>query len=400
MKIQRPQSGLFARRASPRRGCAPLLVLFVVAAAVVVLGRDWMRLNLRHGLAPMNLAAAQAAFDRGDLSAAIAAAQQVLERDATDEAAYVLLIRALIYRSYVDYAGSADRAQALAFSQEALAVLPRSLSAQAAHGYALQANGQAEAAGRLALLVIESAPQHILARIVLSLSYGARGIFDAALREAELALSLAQAQRRYELESYRALAIAQGDRGNYRLALAQLEHALAFNNRLIPLHFETAHYAQQIRNFDLATVSYYRILTLDESNVKARARLCELSNRLQERASARTYCREVTQLAPQWATGWYKLGREYFLGGEYAPAQAAFARCAQLQVEQNVAVAERQLECWYLQGQSAEIRGDCLALMTVYEQFLEMARGAGLPQTWVYPPGGPPVCATARARGG
>ena len=151
----------------------------------------------------------------------------------------------------------------------------------------------------------------------------------------------------------------------------------------------------QVSDIDRATVSYYRIMNLDEDNVKVRVRLCELSDRLLERESALRYCREVTELAPAWSDGWYKLGRLLYLAGDYLKAQNALSRCSRLQVEEEVEIQLRRLECWYLQGQSAEIRGDCTGLMAVYREFLDMVEAAQLPQTWTYPPGGPPICAGA-----
>ena len=398
MKIMRNSSGLFSRPSPTGRGCAPLFVLVMVAMAVVGLGRHWIGQRLdpnRQQGTNVSLAMAQAAFAEGDLNKAVAFAQQILEWEPTDSAAYQLLIRALIYRSYSDLNRESDRQRALDLSRSRVESQPRNLDTQAVHGYALQANGYAEEAGRIALRIVERAPDHVLARIVLSLAYGSQGIFEAALREAALSVDLAEQQRRYRLESRRALAIAQGDRGNYQAALTELEQALDLNGKLIPLHFESALFALQISDIDRATVSFYRIVALDQGNVKVRVRLCELSNRLHERDSAMRYCREVTELAPNWSDGWYKLGRQFFLSGHYEQAQVAFNRCARLQIKQDITIDERQLECWYLQGQSAEIRGDCDALLSVYREFQDMAQRAQLPQTWIYPPVGPPIC-TAR----
>ncbi len=116
------------------------------------------------------------------------------------------------------------------------------------------------------------------------------------------------------------MALAYGDLGKYREAVAQLDHAISLNGRLIPRHFEAAFFAMQISDIDKATVAYYRIMALDEDNVKVRVRLCEFSDRLLERESALRYCREVTELAPAWTDGWYKLGRLLFLGGDYVNA--------------------------------------------------------------------------------
>lgn len=393
----RSTSGQFARRSLSGRGCAPFFVLIAVAMSVVALGRNWIGQWLvlhRSQRIAVNLPAARAAFDSGDFGAAINQAQQLLESEPQNEAAYELLVRSLIYRSYSELGRESDRALALSLSEEASSKLPRSETLLALRALALQANGLGEEARRMALRVAERSPEHVLARIALSLAYGSQGLFAAGLREAELAVSLAERDRDYLLDSYRALAIAHGDQGNYRQALIKLDRAIEINNRLIALHFEAAHFALQFSDIDRATVSYYRVLALDEGNVKVRVRLCALSNRLQERKSALRYCKEVTQLAPDWAEGWHKLGREFFLSGSFGAAQAAFKTCARLQLEQDVDAEGLQLACWYLQGQSAEILGDCGSLMSIYGEFLDLVKRAELPQTWRYPPGGPPICAS------
>ena len=42
---------------------------------------------------------------------------------------------------------------------------------------------------------------------------------------------------------------------------------------------------------------------------------------------------------------------------------------------QNVPISERRFECWYIQGQAAEIRGDCESLIAIYNEFRAIARG-------------------------
>ena len=403
MKLHRERQSAYNRRqlrAKPGSGCAPLVILLLVALGVVAGGRHWMALRLNQRSAPgltVSLRQAFAAFHQGDLSAAVDYAAQLVERGGAGAEAYDLLVRALIFRSYSEVGREADRDEALAVSEAALARWPRDLDMGALNGYALQAGDAAETAGRAALRIVERHADHVLARIVLSLSYGARGLAVAALREAEAGVDLARRQGRYLVESQRALALARGDRGDYRAALAALERALDFNSKLIPLHFEKAHYAWQLGDVDGATVAYFTILALDAGNVKARARLCQLLERQGDRSLALRYCREVSELRPGWSDGWYALGRLHFLSGDYASAQTAFGQCSRLQVQQGLAIAERQLECWYLQGQSAEILGDCPALLGVHAEFQQMAFAGQLPQSWSYPPGGPPVCARATA---
>lgn len=394
MRITRNKSPLFTRR-HKRGGCLPFVVLIGVAITVIALGRNWIGqwFSLHHPQhSQVNLQRAQSAFNNGDLTAAIDYASQLLEENPDDADVIQLLVRALIYNSYTEYNHQSDRQRALDVSGNGLVSYPRSLDMQAIRAYALQANGRSAEASRMALRVIDRSPEHIMARIVLSLSYGSQGIFEAALREAKVAVELADQYEQYQMESYRTLAIAHSDLGDYTNAIVGIDHAINFNRKLIPLHFERALYAIQIGNTDQATVSYFQIMAYDDDNIKVRFRLCELSSSLQERDSALRYCGEVTERAPEWSDGWYQLGREFFLNGDFVNAQASFNQCSTLQVKQDVPIEDRRFECWYLQGQSAEILGDCQALLTTYHQFQEMARRADLPQTWTYPPEGPPAC--------
>src|SRR5690606_24099902 len=116
-----------------------------------------------------------------------------------------------------------------------------------------------------------------------------------------------------------------------------------------------------------------------------------------QRASAIQFCQQVTELAPDWSDGWYQLGREYFLEGRFAEAQTHLNQCSTLQVMQHVPVDQRRFECWYMQGQAAEILGDCDGLLATYNEYRVMALDAGLRQTWLYPPEGPPGCTNASA---
>jgi tetratricopeptide (TPR) repeat protein len=259
----------------------------------------------------------------------------------------------------------------------------------AIHAFALQANDQPNSAAQAAERVLDIQPNNVLARLSLALSYGAVGGFDVALREMQRAANLPE----YRMDTQRGLAIAYSDLGRYPEAIAAIERALDLNQHLIPLYFERALYALQIGDADSATVAYFQVLAYDDGNVKARLRLCELSSMLREREAALIYCREVTARAPNWSEGWYQLGREYFLQGDFTAAQENLHRCSTLQIMQNIPLGERRFECWYLQGQAAEMLGDCAALIATYNEFLTMAADSDVEQTWSYPPEGPPQCA-------
>lgn len=398
MRIQRdPSRGIFRQRR--RGGYLPWLMTLFLLIVVAFFGRDRLSEWLWSWLAPSvkiaTLQDAYTAFQQGDLDRTINYARQLYESDSDNIETLILLARALIYRSYSDLNHELDRQQALSLTGHALREHPLNMQVLGIHAFVQQANGLSDDAGRVALRVIRSDNENITARLALSLSYGSRGLFDVALREGEKAVEIAnQSAPNWKADAYRVWAIAHSDLGQYEEAAQAVESAINFHRRLLPLHFERALYAMQIGDMDTATAYYFNVIAFDDENVKARFRLCELSSSLREREAAIDWCTQVTQGAPGWSEGWYQLGREYYLQGKYEQAQSALNRCTTLQVAQNISIEERRFECWYLQGQAAEVMRDCEGLMLLYDQYQQMAREARLEQTWLYPLGGPPVCST------
>lgn len=395
MRIQRYNSRLsFRKRRRP--GCLPSVVLLGVVVGIASFSWNWLRgqFDALVSITPLGVSAddplltAIEAFDRGDLTTSIELARQVVTAQPERADAVTLLARALVYRSYTDYQRASDRQAALELTTEAVNRAPTDLDILAIHAFVLQATGQPVPAAEAANRVLERFPDNGLARVALALAYGGVGSFDVALRESQRAVQ----SGRWQMDALRALAISYSDNGDYDNALKTVQRAIRLHNRLVPLYFERALYALQIGDTDSATEAYYQVLTLDAENVKVRLRLCELSSTLRERDAAIRYCAEVTQRAPSWADGWYQLGREYFLQGNFEAAQEHLHRCSVLQVLQNVPVEKRRFECWYLQGQAAEIRGDCPALLATYNEFLSMTKDTDIQQTWTYPPEGPPIC--------
>lgn len=394
MHIQRQVNGI-AQRKKRRNGCMPLLVIISVLLGILMIGRDWLTqlFNGQIRQARTDAETISDAYEAGNLDATIAAALSQLETKTDDTNTLSLLVRALIYRSYADFDTESDRQLALNWTTQALEQTIGNADIMGLHALALQANGQSEPATRTALRAIDRDRENIPARIALALAYGGQGLFEVALRESQRAVEIAQnGDPSWLPDSYRALAIAYSDLGRYQEAIVAIEQAIHYHDRLIPLYFERALYALQLSDGSAATVAYFRILALDEQNVKARYRLCQLASRMAERDSAIRYCGEVTELAPLWPVGWFELGRQYYYRGDYAESLRALRRCSTLEVSQGVPIAERTFECWYLQGQSAEILGDCSSLMVAYNEFRAMASIGNLPQTWTYPPEGPSIC--------
>jgi len=392
MRIHRNQSRLTFRRRRRTSGCLPLVILLGLLAGVTGISWNWIGQWLSAAVSRQSgddlMAAARQAFDDGNLDKAIELSRQALAAQPDHAEAVVLLARALVYRSYSDYDRAVDRDLALETTTEALTFLPDNLDVLAAHAFALQANGRQAESAEVARRVLGLDPEHALARTALGLAYGGVGSFEISLREN---LHASQSSR-WRLDTQRALAVSYSDLGDYENALTAVDRAIGQNTRLIPLYFERALYALQLGDANAATAAYFQVLVYDPENVKAHLRLCELSSLLRERDSAVRYCQRVTELAPSWADGWYQLGREYFLQGNFRLAQEHLHRCSSLQVMQDVPPQERRFECWYLQGQAAEILGDCESLLATYNEFRAMSVDPAIQQTWTYPPEGPPGC--------
>jgi len=399
MRLQRSRSRLSfrQRRWQPRRspGCASLIFSALLVMGAAMMAVLWMGRFGTPPNAPQKndlVGAAQAAFERGDLSGAINHARQHLANAPNDINALYILTRALIYRSYSEYNRDADRASALAITTEAVTRNPNNSDMLAIHALALQAeNRPAEAATTAERALKEDTPASAIARTALALAYDSVGSYETALRESERAVNTANS-RAALVDALRAQAISQRDVGRYQDAITTVDRAIALDEYLLALHFERAQYALLLGNSDSATVSYFTILTHDENNVKARLRLCELSSVMRERERAVEYCHAVTERAPSWSEGWYRLGMEYFLQGNFEEAQGSLRRCATLQTLQNVPAADRRFECWYIQGQAAEIRGDCPSLIAIYNEWRTIAADAAVRERWTYPPEGPTGC--------
>ncbi len=396
MHIHRHSSRLTFRTRT-RRGCVPFVILIGLIVGFGAMSWTWLEHWFSRGLPGLvtaDIDRAEAAFAAGDLNTAIELARAVLADEPDNASALILLGRSLIYRSYVDYDREPDQLQALTLAEQGVVNFPGNHDVLALQALALHVNGESGRASRTALRVIERERDNVLARVALALAYGGQGLFDVALRESQRAVELAaELQSNWLADAYRALAIAYSDLGQYDQAAGAVEDAMTHHRHLIPLYFERALYALQVSDKNAATVAYFQILAFDPDNVKARYRLCELSSSLRETEAALRYCEEVTQRAPGWSEGWYRLGREHFLQGQFELAQRALNRCSSLQVVQNVPIEQRRFECWYIQGQAAEIRGDCDSLIRLYDEFQTMAAVANLSETWTYPPEGPPMCA-------
>lgn len=394
MRIQRKHTRLsFRTRRQSRIGCTPFSVLLIAMVCVGFASWRWIeaRLSGNINISPQStLDDAQHAFAKGDLDSTISIARQLWQTNPKQVEALILLVRALVYRSYDDYNRDIDREVAVQVARRAFEQNPQHVDIRAIYAFALQAHDNPILAAQLALEVLNKNPDHTLARVALALAYGRVGGYENALTEARRAVS--DADSPYRIDALRAQAISYSDLGRYGEAIATVKVAIGLNNKLAVLHFEHALFALQVGDADSATAAYLNILAFEVDNIKAQLRMCELYSTLRDTDTAIRYCQSVVNSAPSWADGWYFLGREYFWQGRFAQAQDALGRCTALQTAQNIPPDKVRLDCWYMQGQAAEILGDCDNLLRIYGEFIDIAKRGILPQTWTYPPEGPAIC--------
>ncbi|GAB4515713.1 MAG: hypothetical protein OHK0046_19560 [Anaerolineae bacterium] len=378
------------QRGYRRSGCLPMKLFTGIVFGMLVASLAWLLGNRSLSLPTprTSLGSAYGAFEAGDLDTTVQLARRVWNSEQDNIEALALLVRALIYRSYDEYNRSSDREEALLLTTRAYNRSSTDPAVLSLHAFALYSSERPGEALRLAEQALSRDPENTLAQMTTALVYGRFGSHERAVLEHQPTLF----DPRWRLDTHRALAISLGNAGRFDEAMRAVDVAIEVNPHLLVLHFERAFYAMQAGDADAATASYFRILADHAANIKARLRLCELSTLLRETTTALHYCQEVTTLAPQWVDGWYRLGREYYLQGNFAQAQQAFHQCSTLSIRQNIPVEQRRFDCWYLQGQAAEVLGDCPTLMAVYSEFQAMSAIASIPQTWTYPPEGPAIC--------
>ncbi|MBK8136867.1 MAG: tetratricopeptide repeat protein [Chloroflexi bacterium] len=261
-------------RSSPRRprrrsGCSPFTVLTGALAGLLVIALGWLAGLILPNPQPelVTLDTARRAFDSGDLDDAVEAAEKALAAAPGQPDAVLMLVRGLVYRSYVDWNNEIDRKRALEVATNALlrgGDHPDTLAAQA---FALHAAGRYLEAFKAAEKALRANPNHVFARLVYGLAFAGVGSFDRGLIQVQQAAKSAD----YQVDSLRALAVIQSDTGRYRDAARTIDEAIALNWGLIPLHFERALYALQVGDDGTASTSYLRVLALDPENVKSTA---------------------------------------------------------------------------------------------------------------------------------
>lgn len=169
------------------------------------------------------------------------------------------------------------------------------------------------------------------------------------------------------IEARRGYAYALTWVGRNAEATAQLEIALALDERYLPTYFELAvQYLAQDRDQEAIDL-YDRILAIQPRNARALLRLCGTYRKVGQFERALGYCEDAAQNDPTSVGANYQLGLLRYNNFDFNGAVESFTQCLEYDSE--------NLDCTYRLGLSYYYLDNCDAAWTVLQQALVMARG-------------------------
>lgn len=379
MHIRRDRSSLhFDRRGGPgtRLLLGVWLVVMVVALAIIVrfeTVQNWVQdaVSGEPTAAPDAITLAQRgerAYLAGDLDGAVTYYGQALALAPADVDIAFEYVRALVYRSYNGDRYARDVDQALATAHALAAQLPDSPQAQVALCLALQESGQLQAAIGAGLRAVASLPDYGEAWACLALAYYQDDRPNQAFEAAQQAVTLAP----NSVDARRALAITLAFRGEPQAAIQQYEQAIQLHPYLDALYFELAWYYLSQQNYDAATAAYDRVLALDPQNVKAYTRECYAYFVTGEFEQAQEACQQAVLLDPAYSEAYQWLGKVDYMRRNYEGTIEALDVCVDLQVQQGISLAEREVDCYYVRGLALALLDNCDEAMPALQDALLM----------------------------
>jgi tetratricopeptide (TPR) repeat protein len=277
--------------------------------------------------------------------------------------------RMLIYRSYAGRSYSFRAAQALDVAKTAVEIAPDNARAQALLCIALLENDRAEEAIAAGLRAQQLAPDYAEAHAYLAMAYYRASRPNQAFTEAEKAVNL----NPDSLDARRALALSLAYVGEFDAAVQQYERAIQIHPRLDALYFELAVYYRAQKNYEAAIAAYDQVLSMEPDNVKAYTRKCETYFTIREDQQAQEACDQANQLDPSYPEAWRQLGMVQYTRRNYEGAIDSFEQCQTLETDQNIPLAERDIECWYIRGLAEALLDRCDKAWPDLEQALQMS---------------------------
>jgi tetratricopeptide (TPR) repeat protein len=378
--IRRDKSNLHFGSQSRRSGSKTLLVIWTVMmlAALAVIWRfnnvqNWVLAGVggEATATPDSVTLAQLgerAYLAGDLEAAINYYGQAARMSPDDIDIQFEYGRVLIYRSYAGRSYRFRAEQALDVAKAAVKVAPDNARAQAIYAFALLENDMADEAVSAGLNAIQLAPDYAEAHAYLSMAYYRAKRPNQAFEEGDKAVKL----NPDSIDSRRALALSLSFVGEYNAAIQQFERAIQINPRLDALYFELAVYYKAQNNYDAAIKAYDQVLAMEANNVKAYTRKCETYFTMREDSLAQEACEQAIQLDETYPEAHRQLGMVMYTRRNYEGAIEEFETCANLQEQQGVPLADREIECYYIRGLAWALLARCDKGWDVLQEALMM----------------------------
>ncbi|HML20773.1 MAG TPA: tetratricopeptide repeat protein [Aggregatilinea sp.] len=295
------------------------------------------------------------AYLQGDLEAAIGyygEAARLAPQDIDIKFEYG---RMLIYRSYAGRTYQYRAGEALTVAQDAVDVAPDNARAQALYCFALMENGRAEEAIGSCLRATQLDPNYAEAHAYLALAYYSAQRPNQAFDEADRAVRL----NPNSLDAHRALALSLAYVGPFNAAIQQYEQAIQIHPRLDALYFELAQYYVALSNFDGAQAAFDQVLQMDPDNVKAYTRKCEAFFRDRKDTEAQVACEQAVELDPTYPEAYRQLGMVQYTRRNYEGAIESFETCTTLQDQQGIALADQEIQCYYIRGLAEALLDRC-----------------------------------------
>lgn len=381
MYIRRDKSNLHFGSQRRRRGSG--LLIYVWVFTIVIIAGVILRFNSVQSWVLAGVAGAptatqdavtlaqlgERAYLSGDVERAIQFYGRASELAPSNIDIMFEYARMLVYRSYAGRQYRFRAGEALEVAQRAVEADPDNARAQAVLCLGLLENGRSEEAISAGLRSVQLSNQtYAEAYAYLSMAYRGAGRPTQAFEAAEKAVQLDP----NSLDARRAFALSLAFVGAFDAAVQQYERAIQIHPRFDALYFELAVYYKAQNNYDAAIAAYDQVLVMEPDNVKAYTRKCETYFTMREDQPAQEACEQAILLDPTYPEAHRQLGMVMYTRRNYEGAIEEFATCTELSVEQNIPVAEREIQCWYIQGLAQSLLARCDKAWPLLQEALQM----------------------------
>ncbi len=383
MYIRRDKSNLHFGRQARRRGNNVFVVAWLVMMVVLVAViwrfnnvQSWVLASVGVESTPtldaITLAQqGERAYLAGDIELAIQNYEEAARLAPNNIDILFEYGRMLVYRSYAGRSFRYRAEEALEVARQAVEIAPDNPRAQALLSLALLENSRAEEAISAGLIAQQLAPDYAEARAYLSMAYRSAGRPNQAFQKADEAVNLDP----NSLDARRALALGLAFVGEFNAAIQQYERAIQIHPRFDALYFELAVYYKAQQNYEAAIAAYDMVLAMEPDNVKAYTRKCETYFTMREDSLAQEACEQALELDASYAEAHRQLGMVRYTRRNYEGAIESFEECARIQVAQNIALYDREIECWYIRGLAHSLLARCDQAWPVLKESLQMNPG-------------------------